>query len=479
MGRRPRYAKSTRNSGKSNVDNDTAENILARAKVLARGEVKYLEKGIDALTLIVDDRVFIKTVNEAGETVKVPTFKVDQYLRVGVHPDALKFFTNMAKAVSPSNPCPVCGKTSHHELSYIGGALVHELWHPINKHYARVKEVNDVKFKVWNVATDCEINDDLLEIFKDSNTGICLPGGTVYPSSFDFKDGLVAETYYEMLMKLAQDRADKEGKSLDQVLEEMGMKDDCGSGATGVGEEWEPGEPDANNPGVESGELEVIEAQMAKDIEEAAKARGNVPGNYVRWANEKLGRSKYNWRQDINKRARYAAHMVRGEDQTTYRRLGRLTHVLDGEAVFPTYQKPVPNIAVVMDTSGSVSDQWLTDGMTEVDNIAKALGAPITVIDCDAGAGIAQEIVGGVHSVQLGGGGGTDMRVGIEAALALQKKPSIIIVFTDGETPWHEVTPDPSVSYIAALVGNRCGKWVTDAIPNYIYPVRITPEEDF
>ncbi|HEY8415588.1 MAG TPA: VWA-like domain-containing protein, partial [Thermaerobacter sp.] len=48
--------------------------------------------------------------------------------------------------------------------------------------------------------------------------------------------------------------------------------------------------------------------------------------------------------------------------------------------------------------------------------------------------------------------GGTDMRVGIEAACKLRPKPGVIVVFTDGETPWPERPPE--VPTVIALVGD-------------------------
>jgi hypothetical protein len=55
------------------------------------------------------------------------------------------------------------------------------------------------------------------------------------------------------------------------------------------------------------------------------------------------------------------------------------------------------------------------------------------------------------QQVTLAGGGGTDMRVGIRAAQALPERPGVVIMLTDGFTPWPEA---PSSSrLIAALIG--------------------------
>jgi hypothetical protein len=43
------------------------------------------------------------------------------------------------------------------------------------------------------------------------------------------------------------------------------------------------------------------------------------------------------------------------------------------------------------------------------------------------------------------------MRVGIAAALALPDRPDIVVVLTDGFTPWPDETP--SCRLVAALIG--------------------------
>jgi predicted metal-dependent peptidase len=56
------------------------------------------------------------------------------------------------------------------------------------------------------------------------------------------------------------------------------------------------------------------------------------------------------------------------------------------------------------------------------------------------------------EQIELSGGGGTDMRVGIAAALALAQRPDVIVVLTDGLTPWPEHPVGARV--IAGLIGD-------------------------
>ncbi|RSS94279.1 VWA-like domain-containing protein, partial [Streptomyces sp. WAC05950] len=68
--------------------------------------------------------------------------------------------------------------------------------------------------------------------------------------------------------------------------------------------------------------------------------------------------------------------------------------------------------------------------------------------------------------VTLAGGGGTDMRVGISAALAMPDRPNVVVVLTDGYTPWPDETP--SCRLIAALIGEN-----PPAPPSWVETVRV------
>jgi hypothetical protein len=59
-----------------------------------------------------------------------------------------------------------------------------------------------------------------------------------------------------------------------------------------------------------------------------------------------------------------------------------------------------------------------------------------------------------VDQVVLAGGGGTDMRVGIEAALRGPETPHVVVVLTDGGTPWPDA-PLSTTRVIAALIGTN------------------------
>ena len=74
--------------------------------------------------------------------------------------------------------------------------------------------------------------------------------------------------------------------------------------------------------------------------------------------------------------------------------------------------------------------------LTELKGICRAIGrGSLTFLDVDAEVHGVQRVQSERH-VQLRGGGGTDMRVGIERACELRPKPSLVVILSDGETPW-------------------------------------------
>ncbi|MGY3334587.1 putative metal-dependent peptidase [Streptomyces filamentosus] len=103
----------------------------------------------------------------------------------------------------------------------------------------------------------------------------------------------------------------------------------------------------------------------------------------------------------------------------------------------------VHRVAVVIDTSGSVSDTELGSALLETAALTRALGGRrdlVTVIACDAAAHTARRLCADAD-IPLVGGGGTDLRAGFARALRLTPRPDALVVFTDGQTPWPETAP--------------------------------------
>ena len=106
--------------------------------------------------------------------------------------------------------------------------------------------------------------------------------------------------------------------------------------------------------------------------------------------------------------------------------------------------RPVPSIAVVVDTSGSMGDHELDRALTEISAIIASVvpGDSVRVLSVDTEVHTDQHIHN-ADRIDLFGAGGTDMATGITTAA--QASPDAIVVITDGWTPWPQ-TPPPGVA---------------------------------
>ena len=98
--------------------------------------------------------------------------------------------------------------------------------------------------------------------------------------------------------------------------------------------------------------------------------------------------------------------------------------------------------------------------------IVRAVGfsSGVSVIPCDAKAYPAQILKSPnrVSELKLLGGGGTDIREGIRAAINAKKKPDVVVIITDGHTPWPEAKPRQNTHFIAVLTSAQTRSDVPD-----------------
>jgi predicted metal-dependent peptidase len=238
---------------------------------------------------------------------------------------------------------------------------------------------------------------------------------------------------------------------------------DCGSGADGVPR------PDDGPPALPAWQADLLRRQVAQDLIAHSKQAGNVPGGLLRWAEEILN-PKVNWRKVLTAELRRAVAEVSGAVDYSYRRPSRRAAVA-GNVVLPALRRPVPDVAVVCDTSGSMTENLLAAALAEVEGLMRALGMArqVRVLACDYAAGPAQR-VSSARQVELVGGGGTDMGTGIAAAVALRPRPAITVVLTDGYTPWPAAAPK-GTRVVIGLLGPRA----PDA-PAWARAVRVDPD---
>jgi predicted metal-dependent peptidase len=315
----------------------------------------------------------------------------------------------------------------------LGSVLVHHVCHLLRDHSERAvaAAVTPADSAEWIRAADAEINDDLIP------AGLKLPGHPVLPQDFGAPAGKLAEEYYALLSR--------GGAGRDATVRSGWM--DCGSGADGQPRPFDvPG-------GLDPWLADLLIREVAQEIVRHCKEIGTVPAGLLRWAEQELA-PRVDWRRLLSAELRRALADVTGAVDYSYRRPSRRAAAVSG-VVLPALRRPVPELAVVCDTSGSMSDEMLGMVLAEVEGLLRALGMArqLRVLACDTAAAPARRVTS-ARQVSLVGGGGTNMGAGIAAAYALRPRPAVTVVLTDGYTPWPELPPK-GMRVVAGLLGDN------------------------
>ncbi|GAB2964575.1 DUF2201 family putative metallopeptidase [Streptomyces heilongjiangensis] len=331
----------------------------------------------------------------------------------------------------------------------LAGVWVHEVSHLLRDHHGRgdriAKELGLTgagdRLRI-NIAADCEINDDA---FGD---GLVKPEGAVEPATLRLREGLLMEEYLRLF---------RLGPSMNDLAWL-----DCGSGADGLEREWDLG-PDGAH-GLSEQEKDGVRFRVAQGI----KGRpGNAPEGWRRWAKDAL-HPPQPWRELLGSAVRAAAGGAGGGDDYTYGRPSRRSAGVPG-AVLPSLRRTPPRVSVVIDTSGSVSDAELGSALLEVAAISRAVGGRrdlVTVVPCDAAARIAHPLCR-AEGIPLVGGGGTDLRSGFDRALRSRPRPDVVVVLTDGQTPWPSSRP-PCRTVVGLFPRHGGGRSWDEDDPDYV-----------
>jgi predicted metal-dependent peptidase len=343
--------------------------------------------------------------------------------------------------------------------------LLHESMHCLMSHSQRFAALDQISGNplIWNIAGDCSIN----EILDESNMVWTEKVTPVRFSNYieqGLEPGMLTETSYFKLLKWS-----KENKSGWQYQ-------DCGSILDNKSRPYEIPKDDKNTPSVKKDQQDIVRDRVAGDILQASKNRGNISAGLLRWAESYL-EPRLDWKRILGTKLRKAVATIAGRRDYSFVRPSRRQSAMKqmgSSIVLPAMRQPAPpRVAIVVDTSGSISENDLKQMIGEVFGIVKAVGVSsgINVIACDAKAFPAQKLrsTNSINSLKLQGGGGTDMGEGIKAALEIKPIPQIVVVLTDGYTPWPDAKPRNCDTFITVLTQ----KTTKENVPSWIQTVVI------
>ena len=392
-----------------------------------------------------------------GAATPTPTIGVDKWWRMYVHPEYVKLCTVDQLAT-----------TIYHEVAG------HLLSNHADRADAHGVGLNTV---IWNIAGDMAINANITREAKEvpqqgsatlkmefpKDYGVLPKDAVKFGCPKPLPDDWTAEAYFDELCKHAK---------------KVTVCTSCGSGADGQPKPYElpgggtakKGDKRDGSEGLSPAEQELVKQAVARDIVEHAKAkgRGTVPAHLLVWAEERFD-PKVPWDKVLRSLIRRCLGAeVLGHQTPSFKRPSRRVASLRG-VLLPTRWKPEPRVACIADTSGSMGcDKRLAKALTEIDALVVQQSAKVFFGACDAAATQLKRInAKQIAPELLVGGGGTDMRVGLDAMLDMKPPVHLMIVVSDGETPWPDA-PTP-IPLVIVLVGDEGARQGTPAWAHTVY----------
>lgn len=292
------------------------------------------------------------------------------------------------------------------------GLLKHELLHIAFGHLVSFDSFRNKKLA--NVAMDMEINQYIDPEY--------LPEGGIDINNYedlnlDTKAG--CRYYYDKLQQL-KDEKDKNGTCGNEPMDKL--LDDIDNGNIPDHSTWE----EFND--LSEAEKKLIEKQLQKVLsdakEQTIKKRGNVPGEIESVIIiEEIVKPKFDWRSYVR---RFSGTSTKVFTKKIRRKENRRYDENPGLKI-----KMKQHMLLAIDTSGSVSNEELTEFMNEIHHIYKA-GVDITIVQCDTSIRSIEEYKG-KHELNAIGRGGTEFDPVLDYYNTNQKKYTSLVYFTDGE----------------------------------------------
>jgi len=350
--------------------------------------------------------------------------------------------------------------------------LAHEALHCALSHFARRQHRQKQR---WDIACDFAINPLLTQ------DGLIPPPGALLEQSYE---GLTAEEIYPYILENSEELTlDKHVYDSDS---ESGENPESHNGAgSGMREQELDSKSDNsqpnNSPSDESSAKKEQHDNNSLDNRKPKPSQGETgaaqPQPLTEQERDEL---KIQWQQRMAGAAQQAmqagkmgADMQRLIDhllqpQLPWRSL--LTHYVScvarddysyarpnnrrgGPAIFPSLRSEEIDIAVILDTSGSIADEEIQTFLSEINAIKSHLRARIIFHTCDA-----ELCVDGPWEFEswqdfdlptfLVGGGATDFRPAFRWLDGMDRAPQLVVYFTDAEGDFPEQEPHYPVIWL-------------------------------
>ena len=288
--------------------------------------------------------------------------------------------------------------------------LAHECMHWIMMTFTRQGNRDP---KGWNFATDAVNN----EILIASNVGEFIEGGVRWAGAQD----MTAEEVYQQL-------PDEPGGGGGKEVDNGGIGDDL----------------DYSGDPITPEEASTLEAQIKVEVaqaQQAAKQMGSMPGALDRLITDLL-HPETPWYVILER-----FFDARAKDDYSWCRPNR-RFVHQGVYLPSMDSDCMGEVAIIVDTSGSVSQAELACFASHINSIMETTTPEqvhVVYVDADVSRVDTHEADELPIEFRPAGGGGTDMRVGVEYIERHLPDVSAIVMLTDGYTPWPDHVEVPMI----------------------------------
>lgn len=328
--------------------------------------------------------------------------------------------------------------------SRLAAGLAHEIMHHQLRHVVRGKAYSDAKR--FNYAGDLVINQLLRKQkrkFKNEQGSVELVPlwdvgpDWLYPERFGFDEGLTADQYYHLLQ--------------DTKLPDPAFGGGCCGGIAGHSKNPVLEEEQNNARGRSAADCAHIARMTARALKQSmdGEGRGLSPGNWGEFVTMSDERFNIPWRKELPSVLRTSIGQMRSGGYDYSMRRPSLRSYLRGWPL-PGLVAYDPEVALVVDSSGSMGRQQLSDAMRVCGDVLKQTGIQTAwFLEADADAQRLPQRVRArdVAHMKINGRGGTDFSPVIngfeQRQLGGKRLPKIdlLIYITDGDGGAPPVAP--------------------------------------
>ena len=286
--------------------------------------------------------------------------------------------------------------------------LKHEALHIIHNHVLRTTNEHKTNHEIWNISTDCAINQQCNEKHLEGTNGVDYRNLKEKMNlNVEIPADLDSEGYFELI----KTDLNSQGRTTNSISNMSGYD----SHST-----WNESSGDSEIM------KDILKNMIEKAMESTAKGKGNIPNfvsdllkiyskkKEVKWENEfrnVVGLRKAEIRYTINKRNRRFPDRFDLKGKTKDRKF---------------------NALAVMDVSGSVHNFELQNVLGEILNICNGTDTDLDLIQIDTEARAPEKVSSRTKIFKRKGNGGTELKSAIAKAKEHKLQYDCVVVCTDG-----------------------------------------------